>query len=100
MTREPDVYGAFRRAHGLWLTPEGVYETGVWADSPGATFPGFPRDGYRFVGWIAGTEYGDDEAYWETVELTFEEAAEFAANPAFVGYHEASGAERAAAVIT
>lgn len=91
-----DVYGAFRRAHGLWLNPDGRFEVGVWADSPGAVNAG--TEGYRFIGWLAGTEYADDENFWRTVELPVAEAAEFAARPDFVAYHERSGEERAAAV--
>lgn len=82
-----DHYAAFRRAHGLWVDENNTFHAGVFADSPHAV----NMEPASFVGWLAGTEYGDDTAYWETVELSDDAAMEFMDEPMFVLYGEADG---------
>lgn len=97
-----DHYDAFRRAHGLWADDDGNFFAGVFADSPhavgvdgmearlasGATFTVKPAS---FVGWIAGTEYADDEEFWATVALTDVESIAFMERDGFVLYGEPDG---------
>lgn len=93
-TTKLDHYDAFRRANGLWAEG-GKFFSGVYADSPSAC--GLTDETPAFVGWIAGTEYADDELFWETTELTDAESIAFMESPGFVLYGEADGETAAAA---
>lgn len=84
---EVDHYDAFRRAHGLWVDDDGNFFAGVFADSPHAV----TMTPASFVGWIAGTEYANDEDFWMTVALSDVESIAFMERDGFVLYGEPDG---------
>lgn len=92
-TETLDHYEMFRRAHGMWADMAGQFFVGVFADSPHA----IEMKPVSFVGWIAGTEYEDDEEFWKTKPLTDVESIEFMETDGFVLYGETDGAAAFAA---